>query len=471
MSDKKQDLNDLGGQFKQSAEMLFASTLLFRKRSYTFPSVFSSNDSFNDSLAFSSDGIDDSDISVFSNDTPDRITTNSTNDFFFKSKEFSSKSSSSLTPIKTASESASVFGNHWNTAYTPLQNTSMLGLPSPISQLMSPMSSMSPISPMSLYNGPHLPIRYINYSPVYGSPIYGSPYYSSSFGHTDRVTDLAKQHRNAAAYAEARHTWSGILVNSVSHKTPVYSCKVFLGGVPWEMTDHDIKLTFSRFGNPTILRPGQHVKLSRGSQNKERAGYLYLIFESDKQVKSLINACTHDFSNGGKYYFALNQSRYRPKDVQIIPWNVNDTSYVKSPSARMETNKTVFVGALHGMLTAEGLAQILEDLFGGVVYVGIDTDKYKYPIGSGRVTFSTTKAYNKAVQAAFIDVKCNKFTKKIQIDPFLEESNCSNCRNEKGPIFCRSACMAYLCRQCWDLLHSSEPMQSHQPIMRNKTRY
>ncbi len=51
------------------------------------------------------------------------------------------------------------------------------------------------------------------------------------------------------------------------------------------------------------------------------------------------------------------------------------------PSQRLDPNKTVFVGALHGMLNAEGLAHIMNDLFGNVVYAGIDTDKYKYPIG------------------------------------------------------------------------------------------
>ena len=30
---------------------------------------------------------------------------------------------------------------------------------------------------------------------------------------------------------------------------------------------------------------------------------------------------------------------------------------------------------------SEGLAHIMQDLFGGVVYAGIDTDKHKYPIG------------------------------------------------------------------------------------------
>ena len=38
---------------------------------------------------------------------------------------------------------------------------------------------------------------------------------------------------------------------------------------------------------------------------------------------------------------------------------------------------TVFVGALHGMLNAEGLAHIFNDLFGGVVYAGIGRLKGK----------------------------------------------------------------------------------------------
>lgn len=50
-------------------------------------------------------------------------------------------------------------------------------------------------------------------------------------------------------------------------------------------------------------------------------------------------------------------------------------------SARLDPHKTVFVGALHGMMTAEALAHIMNDLFGNVVYAGIDTDKNKYPIG------------------------------------------------------------------------------------------
>ena len=74
-------------------------------------------------------------------------------------------------------------------------------------------------------------------------------------------------------------------------------------------------------------------------------------------------------------------------------------------------------------------------MFGGVAYAGIDTNKYKHPIGSGRVTFNSSKSYMKAEPAAF--VKCEKFSKKVQVDPYLEDSLCSCCLLKPGPYFCR----------------------------------
>ena len=54
---------------------------------------------------------------------------------------------------------------------------------------------------------------------------------------------------------------------------------------------------------------------------------------------------------------------------------------MEDPSCRLDPKKTVFVGALHGMITAQVLFSIMTELYGNVVFVGIDTDKYKYPIG------------------------------------------------------------------------------------------
>ena len=70
----------------------------------------------------------------------------------------------------------------------------------------------------------------------------------------------------------------------------------------------------------------------------------------------------------------------------MIPWVISDSNYVRCPSQRLDPSKTVFVGALHGMLNAEALASIMNDLFGGVMYAGIDTDKHKYPIGNAPPT-------------------------------------------------------------------------------------
>jgi cytoplasmic polyadenylation element-binding protein len=69
----------------------------------------------------------------------------------------------------------------------------------------------------------------------------------------------------------------------------------------------------------------------------------------------------------------------------VIPWVVSDASFVPvgppAPLATRDTRRTVFVGALHGMITAQVLFGIMEELFGEVVAVAIDTDKFKYPIG------------------------------------------------------------------------------------------
>ncbi|ESN98974.1 hypothetical protein HELRODRAFT_66900 [Helobdella robusta] len=283
------------------------------------------------------------------------------------------------------------------------------------------------------------------------------------------IERAAKLYRNAATISEPTCTWSGQLPMKI-YRNPVYSFKVFLGGVPWDITEAGLQSCFRSFGALKIEWPGKDGKHPRYPiKGKELpVGYVYILFESERSVRSLLQACTHDFSNGGEYYFKISSKRMRSKEVQVIPWIISDSNYVKSPSQRLEPQKTVFVGALHGMLNAEGLAHILNDLFGNVVYAGIDTDKHKYPIGSGRVTFSSHKSYVKAVTAAFVEIKTAKFTKKIQIDPYLEESQCNVCQKEHGVYFCRDFnCFLYYCRSCWQTYHSSDNTRYHKPLMRN----
>ena len=79
------------------------------------------------------------------------------------------------------------------------------------------------------------------------------------------------------AVSDATYTWSGTL--PLRTQNPFgYSSKVFLGGVPWDITESILISTFKQFGPIKIEWPGKN---QTSSQPK---GYVYIVFESEKQV-------------------------------------------------------------------------------------------------------------------------------------------------------------------------------------------
>ncbi|XP_055412606.1 cytoplasmic polyadenylation element-binding protein 1 isoform X6 [Bubalus kerabau] len=143
----------------------------------------------------------------------------------------------------------------------------------------------------------------------------------------------ARLHRQAAAVNEATCTWSGQLPPR-NYKNPIYSCKVFLGGVPWDITEAGLVNTFRVFGSLSVEWPGKDGKHPRcppkGNMPK---GYVYLVFELEKSVRALLQACSHDpLSPDGlsEYYFKMSSRRMRCKEVQIDPYLEDSVCHICS---------------------------------------------------------------------------------------------------------------------------------------------
>ena len=287
---------------------------------------------------------------------------------------------------------------------------------------------------------------------------------------TDPIHLLAKKIPKSAA----NYTWSGQLPRKLRTKNQVFSCKVFLGGIPYDLTDSDLHCTFAQFGHIQIQWPGKDIRSAIEGSAANKAGYVYIIFETYENVSALLASCTvsyRDMDSGCRWYYNISSRRQKAKEVQVIPFDIGDRFFMKPTfSGQMDNSRTVFVGALHGMLSADGLAKVMDDLFGGVIYASLDTDKSKYPLGSGRVIFDNQDSYLKAVSAAFVEIKSSRFKKRIQIDPYIENASiCGICKiPQQSPIFCRDE-FIYFCRECWTSHHSDPESEKHRPIIKTKS--
>ena len=69
------------------------------------------------------------------------------------------------------------------------------------------------------------------------------------------------------------------------------------------------------------------------------------------------------------------------------------------------------------------LAMIMDRLYGGVCYAGIDTDpELKYPKGAGRVAFSNQQSYIAAISARFVQLQHGEIDKRVGRWSINEES-------------------------------------------------
>ena len=86
---------------------------------------------------------------------------------------------------------------------------------------------------------------------------------------------------------------------------------------------------------------------------------------------------------------------------------------------------------------------IMDRLYGGVCYAGIDTDpELRYPKGAGRVAFSNQQSYIAAISARFVQLQHGEIDKRVEVKPYvLDDQLCDECQGGRcggkfAPFFC-----------------------------------
>lgn len=81
---------------------------------------------------------------------------------------------------------------------------------------------------------------------------------------------------------------------------------------------------------------------------------------------------------------------------------------------------------------------IMDRLYGGVCYAGIDTDpELKYPKGAGRVAFSNQQSYIAAISARFVQLQHNDIDKRVsKIAWNIYSKNCTEMKNILRLMLC-----------------------------------
>lgn len=246
-----------------------------------------------------------------------------------------------------------------------------------------------------------------------------------------------------------------------------YSRKVFVGGLPPDIDEEEIKASFRRFGPLVVDWP--HKAESKSYFPPK--GYAFLLFHEETSVQALIDACLQEED---KLYLCVSSPTIKDKPVQIRPWRLSDADFVLDSTLTLDPRKTVFVGGVPRPLKASELATIMNNLYGGVCYAGIDTDpELKYPKGAGRVAFSNHQSYLAAISARFVHLHHSEIEKRVEVKPyvlddqFCDECQGSRCGNKFAPFFCANiTCLRYYCENCWSTVHSQLGREFHKPLVK-----
>ncbi|XP_061540311.1 LOW QUALITY PROTEIN: cytoplasmic polyadenylation element-binding protein 2 [Phycodurus eques] len=260
---------------------------------------------------------------------------------------------------------------------------------------------------------------------------------------------------------------AGCFAHQNGERAERFSRKVFVGGLPPDIDEDEITSSFRRFGHLVVDWP--HKAESKSYFPPK--GYAFLLFQDETSVQALIEACMEE---DGKLYLCVSSPTIKDKPVQIRPWNLSDSDFVMDGSQPLDPRKTIFVGGVPRPLRAIELATIMDRLYGGVCYAGIDTDpELKYPKGAGRVAFSNQQSYIAAISARFVQLQHGDIDKRVEVKPYvLDDQLCDECQGARcggkfAPFFCANVtCLQYYCEFCWANIHSRAGREFHKPLVK-----
>ena len=281
------------------------------------------------------------------------------------------------------------------------------------------------------------------------------------FDHPARSQDersISSGSRTPSPFATTINTPSGS--HPPAHE--MYSRKVFVGGLPPDIDQDEIKEHFVRYGHLTVDWP--HKAQSKAYFPPK--GYAFLLFREESSVQRLVKSCA---SEEGKLYLFVSSVTQINKKVQIRPWKITDSDFIMDHSQPIDPRKTIIIGGVPRPLKAHELADIFNSRYGNVCYAGIDVDpELKYPKGAGRVTFSSRVSFMSAVSCRFFQVTYGDIDKKVEVKPYvLDDQMCDECHGVQcggrlAPYFCGNIhCLRYYCEHCWASVHSAPGTQTH----------
>uniref|UniRef100_A0A183BIU2 RRM domain-containing protein n=1 Tax=Globodera pallida TaxID=36090 RepID=A0A183BIU2_GLOPA len=238
-----------------------------------------------------------------------------------------------------------------------------------------------------------------------------------------------------------------------------FSLKVFLGGIPANMTTNVLELNFARFGKSIIDWPKKTLH-----QDRPPNGYAFVVFQEEESIFRMLRL---SFVSNGRLFFYVYmlgpEQTQHPVEVKV--WEMKDTMHVGIIGWRKFRRYSVFVGGIPPML-----AYGIQEVIGPVAYCTIELDReHCYPKGAACVVFNSKESYIKAIAAHDVVLSFGTFERKVEFKPFLATNMpCEKCGCTAGTRFCAEMiCLAYYCSNCWKFAHSSRPsLSAHVPSKR-----